>query len=168
MRVIIRSFILLYINQSEIHEMRNMETKDRRRIKRVFASVNTYLVISPTLDKTHQSHPSKSNPLPSIPSTKPPTKPPSSPASQLRPPRHKLHSLPNPQIRKHLLRAPQNRIKFIRPLKHLHDTPHPPLRQSPPPKNIRRIIRNLMRDSRTIKFTQRNRAREELCLCRVG
>lgn len=151
--------------------MRNMETKDRKKDERIFASGNTYLIIylQPTEPKSiqviHQSHPSKvqSSPLPSLPS---PTKTP--PQSQLRPPRHKLHSLPNPQIRQHLLRPPQNRIKFIRPLKHLHHTPHPPLRQSPPPKNIRRIIRNLMRDARTIKFTQRDGTREVFCLCRVG
>lgn len=30
MKVIIRFFLLLYINQSEIHEMRNMENGDKK------------------------------------------------------------------------------------------------------------------------------------------
>lgn len=87
---------------------------------------------------------------------------------QLRPSRHKPHRLPHAQIRQNLLRTPQNRIKLIRAIKHLHHPAHARLRQRPAPKNIRRLIRHLMRTPRTECLQQRNRPAQLLALLRVA
>lgn len=52
-------------------------------------------------------------------------------------------------------------------MEHLNLRPHPAHRQPPPPKNIRRLIRNLMRGPRRKRLQQSNRTRQQHGLLRV-
>lgn len=120
----------------------------------------------------HSFDPPTCPPAPAQPTPTQPNKTSHAPPNRPTPPsqlsiRHKPHSLPNPQIHQHLLGPPQNRIKLIRPMEHLNLRPHPAHRQPPPPKNIRRLIRNLMRGPRRKRLQQPDRTRQQHGLLRV-
>lgn len=83
---------------------------------------------------------------------------------QHRPLWHLLHSLPNTQIRKNLLRSAQDRIKFVRAMELLNQLAHTTLRDSPATKDVHSIVGDVMRTSRSVALEKSNRSTEELRL----
>lgn len=81
---------------------------------------------------------------------------------------HEFHSLPHAEICQYFFGSAKNRVKLIRPVKHLHHSSHSSLCQASSAEDVRGIVGNFVCASRTKSLQESDRSTQMLRLEVVG